>query len=228
MARSEETSERQEKSAPPHQSTGTPGTESTQQSSDSPSQGSTRRGQPDQERAIQTNREGGQAAGQPRGTPSVRRTATASPFWLMRRFADDIDRMFEDFGLAGSGLGVRARPPRDTALERALWSPQVETFRRGDWIVVRADLPGLRKDDVKLELDDNVLTISGERSDDHEESRDGYYRSERSYGRFFRAVPLPEGVNGERCEATFKDGVLEVTVGVPKQEERKAKQIEIK
>ena len=67
----------------------------------------------------------------------------------------------------------------------------------------------------------------GERSDEHEDNREGYYVTERSYGQFYRAVPLPEGVSGDQCEATFKDGVLEVTLKAPK-EEQKAKQIEIK
>jgi len=73
-----------------------------------------------------------------------------------------------------------------------------------------------------------VLTISGERSEEQVENRDDYYRTERSYGRFHRALPLPEGVTGESCDATFKDGVLEVTLPLPKQPERKARQIQIR
>jgi HSP20 family protein len=72
-----------------------------------------------------------------------------------------------------------------------------------------------------------LLTISGERSEEHEENRDEFYRTERSYGRFSRTVPLPEGVNEEQCDATFKDGVLEITLPAPKLVERKAKQIPI-
>ena len=108
------------------------------------------------------------------------------------------------------------------------WAPQVETFRRGDNLVIRADIPGVKKDDVKLEIEHDMLTISGERREEHEEKRDDYYRSERTYGQFYRAIPLPEGVNTEKCNATFNDGVLEVTLPAPKAEERKAKQIQIK
>jgi HSP20 family protein len=108
------------------------------------------------------------------------------------------------------------------------WMPQIETRRRGDDLVVHADLPGLRKEDVHVEVDDGILTISGERSHEHEDERDDYYRSERSYGQFYRAIPLPEGVDENACEATFKDGVLEVSIPLPKQQEKKAKEVQIR
>ncbi len=113
-------------------------------------------------------------------------------------------------------------------LPRAAWSPQLETFRRGDQIVVRADLPGLKRQDVKVEVDNGMLTISGERCEEHDENRDDFYRSERRYGRFYRSLSLPEGVTGERCEATFKDGVLEVTLPAPKATARNAKRIPVR
>jgi HSP20 family protein len=77
-------------------------------------------------------------------------------------------------------------------------------------------------------VSEGVLTICGERSDEHEDTRDDFFRSERSYGQFYRAIPLPEGVTGDQCEATFKDGVLEVSIPAPKQPERKARQIQIR
>jgi HSP20 family protein len=156
---------------------------------------------------------------------------------LMRRMAEDMDRLFENFGFGRTGLGLA--PSFGTALDRdlwsgspalgqALWSPQVDTFRKGDKLVVRADLPGLNKDEVKVEVDEGVLTISGERREEQEETREDFYRSERSYGEFYRAIPLPEGVTGDQVDATFKDGVLEVTLPAPKQPERRAKQIQIR
>jgi HSP20 family protein len=132
---------------------------------------------------------------------------------MMRRMAEDMDRLFGNFGFG---------------LQPAAWAPQVETFRRGDQLVVRADLPGMKKDDVNVEVEDGVLTISGERCDEHEEKRDDSYRSERTYGQFYRAIPLPEGVNGDQCDASFKDGVLEVTLPVPKETDRKAKKIQVR
>jgi HSP20 family protein len=148
-----------------------------------------------------------------------------------------MDRIFQDFGFGRSAFGLTpllgSTGTRDlwrdaSSLERQIWSPQVETFRRGDKLVVRADLPGLRKEDVQVEVENDVLTLSGERREEHEEKRDDYFRSERSYGQFYRAIPLPEGVNADQCEASFKDGVLEVTLPAPKQEESRRRQIQIR
>lgn len=157
-----------------------------------------------------------------------------SPFGLMRRMAEDMDRIFEDFGF-GPPVGIAPllspslSPGRGApSAQRGVWSPQLETFRQGDRLVVRADLPGLKKEDVNVEIDDGVLTISGHRAEEQVENRDDYYRSERSYGQFFRALPLPDGVTGESCEATFDNGVLEVTLPLPKEQTRKARKIDVK
>jgi HSP20 family protein len=94
-----------------------------------------------------------------------------------------------------------------------------------DAFVLRADLPGLGEEDVNLELEDNVLTISGERKSEHEERREGFHRVERAYGSFSRQLTLPEGVDAEGIEAHFGKGVLEVRV--PKPEERKPRKLNI-
>ena len=196
----------------------------------------------DRERTIRSARDVGSGRAMETGrasssiAPVYGSAAAASPFGLMRRMAEDMDRIFEDFGFAGPGLAMA--PLLSSGLEHGMggmtrgrsnaWTPSLETFRRGDDLVVRADLPGLRKEDVDVEIDDGVLTISGERTEEQVENRDDYYRSERHYGRFHRALPLPEGVTGEACEATFKDGVLEVTLPLPKQPVRKARQIAIR
>ena len=85
---------------------------------------------------------------------------------------------------------------------------------------MRADLPGLKKDDVKVELTDEALTLSGERKEEKEEKREGYYRSERTYGSFYRYIPLPRGTKTDTAKAEFHDGVLEVKMQVPKSETR--------
>jgi HSP20 family protein len=108
-----------------------------------------------------------------------------------------------------------------------LWSPQIETFQRGDQFVVRADLPGLKKENVNVELTDDTLTIEGERRDEREEDREGFYRSERSYGSFCRVVQLPEGTIAESAKATFRDGVLEVTLQAPPREVSRKRRLEI-
>jgi HSP20 family protein len=190
----------------------------------------------ERERAIRTGRERGRWA-----TALTRRSpfpvSPTTPFGLLRRMAEDMDRIFQDFTLGRTGLPSptallsdldRDTWRADTGLELAAWSPQVETFRRGDKLVIRADLPGLRKEDVRVEIDDDVLMISGERSEDHEEERDDVYRSERVYGRFYRGIPLPEGCTAEQCEASFKDGVLEVRIPVPKTTDSARKQIPVR
>jgi len=161
------------------------------------------------------------------------------PFALMRRMQEDMDQLFSTFGFGRLGLSpmfgsllssdfadLPSRLGRGN--EEALWAPQVETLRRGDKIVVRADLPGVKREDVHVHVENDVLTISGERSAESENRGDGWYRTERSYGSFYRALPLPEGVNADQCEANFKDGVLEVTLPAPSEESRSAKRITIK
>jgi HSP20 family protein len=106
-----------------------------------------------------------------------------SPFSYMRRFSEDMDRLFEDFGFGSRGLTSgfgRGLMSDIGGFERGLWSPQIETFEREGQLVIRADLPGLSKDDVNVELSDDAITISGERRNENEETREGYYRSLRS------------------------------------------------
>jgi HSP20 family protein len=105
------------------------------------------------------------------------------------------------------------------------WIPAMDLVEEGDHYVLRADLPGLSEDDVKVELEDDVLTISGERKSEHEERKEGYHRVERASGRFSRALTLPQGVDPDGIEAHFKNGVLEVRV--PKPEERKPRRVAI-
>jgi len=157
-----------------------------------------------------------------RKAPAGELPESITPGSLVRRFVDEVDRLAEDFGV-GRGLF--------SSLERRLpggaWSPQVEMFERDGELVLRADLPGLSKDDVKVELADNAVTITGERRDEREEKREGFYSSERSYGRFYRRLPLPQGVNTEDARASFRDGVLEVTMPAPKAEAKTARKLEI-
>lgn len=139
-----------------------------------------------------------------------------SPFSLMRRFSDEMDRLFGDFGV-GRGLasGFGREFDRLAELEGSMWSPQVEAFEREGKLIVRADLPGLTKDDIDVDVTNDAIKIRGERRQEKEETEEGYYRSERSYGSFYREIPLPSGVNGEEANATFRNGVLEITMPAP-------------
>jgi HSP20 family protein len=184
-----------------------------------------------------TRQEGGtQVAVRERGGTGSRALAredpfSASPFALMRRMAEDMDRMFEGVGFGRGRFAPRLwsdMPERFGEPELAVWAPEIEVFDREGEFVVRADLPGLKKEDVRVEVTENALILEGERRKEHEERREGFYRSERSYGRFSRAVPLPEGVDTEKVEAEFKDGVLEVRLPAPKRQSQQRRQIEIR
>lgn len=147
-----------------------------------------------------------------------------SPFSFMRRFSEEMDRLFEDFGFGSRGMmpSFERRPISAFGeMGRSLWSPQIETFEREGQLVIRADLPGMSKDDVNVELTDEGIMLSGERRNENEERREGFYRSERSYGSFYRQIPLPEGVNAEDAQASFRDGVLEITIPAPQLQSRR-------
>jgi len=106
------------------------------------------------------------------------------------------------------------------------WVPSVDLVRRDDALVLRADIPGIKPEDVKIEVEDNVLTVSGEHREETEEKEEHYVRRERRFGSFSRSMVLPQGVTAEDIEATTEDGVLEVTIPAPKEAERQ--KVEVK
>ena len=115
-------------------------------------------------------------------------------------------------------------PDRNGATLRR-WMPPMDLVESGDHFVLRADLPGMGEEDIKIELEDGTLTVSGERKAEHESNEEGYYRVERAFGAFSRTLTLPKGVNPDEVNASFDRGVLEVRI--PKPEERKPRRIEI-
>ena len=126
-------------------------------------------------------------------------------------FTREIDRVFDAF-FGQTDQGRR-------------WVPPVDLVEAGDHFVLKADLPGLAEGDVNIEVQDNTLTISGERKAEHEQREKGWYRIERSFGRFSRSLTLPDGVDPDRIEASFNHGVLDVRI--PKPEQRKPRRIAI-
>jgi HSP20 family protein len=129
----------------------------------------------------------------------------------------EMNRLFQSFfdtPPAGGGNGTLRR-----------WHPAMDLLETEDHFVLRADLPGVSEDDVKVELEDNVLTISGDRRQEQEVKKGGYYRIERASGTFSRTLTLPEGVDAEAVQARFDKGVLEVLI--PKPEERKPRRVAI-
>lgn len=105
------------------------------------------------------------------------------------------------------------------------WHPAVDMFDNDEKIVIKAELPGMKKDDFSVDVKDRVLTLSGERNYDNEVKEENYYRRERTYGKFKRAFHLPADVDADNIKAEFKDGVLRVEI--PKPEEQKPKQITV-
>jgi HSP20 family protein len=105
------------------------------------------------------------------------------------------------------------------------WIPAMDVVEHDESFVLRADLPGLSEDDVKIEVEDNVLTISGERKSEHEQKGKGYHRVERAFGSFSRSLTLPEGVDADAIQASFENGVL--AVQIPKPEQPKPRKVQI-
>ena len=118
------------------------------------------------------------------------------------------------------------RPWQDAGLT-GRWIPDVEVLEKNGKLVVRADLPGMSKDDVKAEVVGNDLVIEGERKAETEKEENGYCTSERSYGAFRRCLTLPAGVDPDKATASFKNGVLEVTMPAPKRQERYGRKLDI-
>jgi HSP20 family protein len=167
------------------------------------------------------------------GTDIARREnapLTGSPFTFMRRFSEEMDRLFEDFGFGRGWLAPRFEHGLDQlgTLAGTAWAPQVEVLERDNELIIRADLPGMTKDDVKVEIADNAIAIRGERKSEREENEEGYYRSERSYGSFYRRIPLPSGARAEEADADFRNGVLEIIMPTSQSAEQKPRQIEVK
>jgi HSP20 family protein len=132
---------------------------------------------------------------------------TGSPFALMRRMSEEMDRMFGDWG-----------PNQNTPTSLSQWSPAIEVAQRDGNYVVHAELPGLKPEEVNVEVADDALIIQGERKSQQEQNQGGIQRSERRYGQFYRSIPLPDGVNADQVQATFQNGVLEVRVPMPQQQ----------
>jgi HSP20 family protein len=134
-----------------------------------------------------------------------------NPFALMRRMAEEMDRVFE--GRLQRG-------------EMSSWMPAVEVNEHDGKLEVVADLPGINESDVKVEVTDEGLVIQGERKREREEKGEHYHRSERSYGQFYRLIPLPENANLDQARAEFRNGELRVSVPVPERQ-RNTRQIPI-
>ena len=188
---------------------------STPRTSPQQQSGRSRRLQPQRQTSIGVQRYGGEPL--------------SNPFQFFRRMTDEMDRWF-DRALNGyptqqnEPLGSLTRPFSGSAF----WAPRIEAFQRGDEFIVRAELPGLKKEDVRVNVTDDSIVIEGERRDEFENTHGDVYHTERSYGSFYREVPLPEGAISDKADASFKHGVLEVKLKAPPSEVRRGRSVDIK
>jgi HSP20 family protein len=152
------------------------------------------------------------------------------PFAMMRRISDEMDRLFENFGM---GRGLAGYDPQGygtghrTQDASSMWSPHIEVVERDGKLLIHADLPGIKREDVNVEIEQDAVVIQGQRQQEHSSDQSGYYRSERSYGSFYRTIPLPEGTNVDSASATFRDGVLKIELDAPRTE-RRGRTLEVK
>jgi len=130
-----------------------------------------------------------------------------NPFAAMREFSDEMDRLFR------------------TTNAKDVWAPRSDVQFCNENLVVTAELPGLKKEDVKVEITEDALVIEGERKLEHNEDHEGYHRYERSYGKFYRSIPLPEGAKPDQATAELSEGVLKVTV--PAAEVKKRRRVPV-
>jgi HSP20 family protein len=156
--------------------------------------------------AVQERRQGGLAR------------YSRDPFEMMQRLSDEMDELFESF-FHGRPL---ARSRGQSRLQN-LWAPEVELREEGNQLRVQVDLPGVSKENVKVDVREGMLTIEGERREERTEGgeQQGLRRSERRYGSFYRSIPLPEGAQADKAEARMKEGVLEITVPITQKQTRR-------
>lgn len=149
---------------------------------------------------------------------SSRQVAVWDPWRQLERLQDEFDRLW------GGPLFSWRRPAFTRAAE---WRPRCDVYEDGGDLVVKAELPGVKKEDIQVELDEGVLTIRGSRKEEKEIKEDQYYRMERASGTFFRQIPLPGPVKADQIKANYKDGVLEVRLPKPAPEQPKATRIPV-
>lgn len=146
---------------------------------------------------------------------AFRNFMTVDPFRELLNLQRGINQLFDNSVGQGSGEGVAL----------STWTPAVDIFEDESSFIIKLEMPEVNREDVKVNLHENTLSISGERRLENEDKREGYHRVERSYGQFYRSFTLPPNINPEGINAQFKDGMLRLSI--PKKEEAKPKQIEV-
>lgn len=160
--------------------------------------------------------------------------STSSAYAQMRRVAEEMDHFFETFGLQTGfrmpNFLTRAHEllGHEAGFAPGVWSPRIDVLEKDGQFLVRADLPGMNKDDVKVDVIEDMLTIQGERQHYTKEERDGYCYNECHHGSFYRTVPLPTGAEPAKATAQFHNGVLEIAMPTTPHDGKKARRIEVR
>lgn len=139
------------------------------------------------------------------------------PFHDLRSLQDEVNRLF-------TGAFPKSTPQEE--ILRGAWSPNIDIYENKEQLVLQAELPGMKTEEVDVSIENNVITISGERKFEKKEETDNYHRIERAFGSFSRSFTLPQTVTAEGATADFREGIL--TIALPKREETKARKIEVK
>jgi len=133
--------------------------------------------------------------------------------------SEEMDRLFDIFSRGMGSRFMSGNLPSSSMMpsgsHRGVWAPQIDMFEKDGQLKIVADLPGMNKDDIQIEFRDGMLVLEGERHDVHENKGNGFTRTERHYGHFYRTIHLPEGVNPEEAKAQFKNGELEISLPAP-------------
>lgn len=155
-----------------------------------------------------------------------------SPFSVMRQGLDEMERWVNQLGWGRGGSSAPAWTAGGSLLSKMArqvgdWSPAIDAFQRGNDFVIRAEVPGMNRQDLSVEVGDDSVKIHGERKREFDEDREGVFWTERSYGSFTRVIPLPPGAIAESAKATFNNGILEIVMPAPSAEERRGRRIDI-
>ena len=157
-----------------------------------------------------------------------------SPFSIMRQGVDEMERWFGHLGVGrgsaspSSAWGSSARGfMSQIARQMGDWAPAIDAFQRGNEFVIRAEVPGMNRQDLTVEVGEDAITLHGERKREFDDGREGVFWNERSYGSFTRVIPLPPGAIGDSAKATFNNGILEIVRQAPSAEARRGRRIDI-
>jgi HSP20 family protein len=157
-------------------------------------------------------------------TEAKRSLARRDPFAALQEMEDEMQHWFRPPRWFGRPFSL-SRPR--FFQDGAAWAPSVDVYEDGNEVVVKAELPGVKKEDISITLEDDELVLKGERKSEKEIKEEHYYRTERQYGSFYRRLPVPAGTTVEAIKASFKDGVLEIHMPKPSEAKPAAKQIKV-